>query len=418
MTLDLRYTEEQEQLRDSVRAMLADHAGWARVLKVAESPEPDDADLWRLLSVETGLAALAVPEHLGGAGATLAETAVVLEELGRAAAPVPYLGTSVAGQLLLHLGESDLLRELAGGEVIVLAMPFDTGPVGNGAHAGSPEATRGSSPEGLRSSAFVAPPAGTAVSPSAGHWPRSSAGPSVSGPRLPDVEMSTAGDGSPLLNGTISSVADALRARVLLVPAGGALFAVDVDAPGLRRTPVVSLDETRPLCDLAMWNAPARLLAAGDRAAAALEAALVAGAALLASEQLGLAQWCLDTTVEHLRTRYQFGRPVGSFQALKHRLADLWVELVQARAVARHAAAAAAQGDPDARLAASLAQAHVGPLAVRAAEECVQMHGGIGFTWEHPAHLYLKRAKSASVAYGSAAHHRAALATLVDLAPA
>ncbi|GAA1419409.1 acyl-CoA dehydrogenase family protein [Catellatospora coxensis] len=367
MTLDLRYTEEQEQLRDSVRAMLADHAGWARVLEVAESPEPDDADLWRLLSVETGLAALAVPEHLGGAGATLAETAVVLEELGRAAAPVPYLGTAVAAQLLLHLGESDLLRELAGGGIVALALPFDVGPAGQ---------------------------------------------------RLPDVEVSTAADGSPLLNGTISGVADALRATVLIVPAGGALFAVDAEAPGLRRTAVVSLDETRPLCDLAMWNAPARLLAAGDRAASALDSALVAGAVLLASEQLGLAQWCLDTTVEHLRTRYQFGRPVGSFQALKHRLADLWVELVQARAVARYAAAAVAQGDPDARLAASLAQAHNGPLAVRAAEECVQMHGGIGFTWEHPAHLYLKRAKSASVAYGTAPHHRAALAALADLAPA
>ncbi|MEU8074316.1 acyl-CoA dehydrogenase family protein [Catellatospora citrea] len=367
MTLDLRYTEEQEALRDSVRAMLTDHAPWARVLKVAESPEPDDADLWRLLSVETGLAALAVPEHLGGAGATVAETAVVLEELGRAVAPVPYLGTTVAAQLLVHLGESDLLRELAAGEVMALALPFDVGPTGSG---------------------------------------------------LPGVEVSTAPDGSPLLNGTVSSVADGLRARVLLMPAGGALFAVEADAAGLTRTPVVSLDETRPLCDLAMWNAPARLLAAGDRAAAALDAALVAGAALLASEQLGLAQWCLDTTVEHLKTRYQFGRPVGSFQALKHRLADLWVELVQARAVARHAAASVAQGDPDARLAAALAQAHCGPVAVRAAEECVQMHGGIGFTWEHPAHLYLKRAKSAAVAYGTAAHHRAALATLANLAPA
>ncbi|GAA2382583.1 acyl-CoA dehydrogenase [Catellatospora methionotrophica] len=369
MTLDLRYTEEQEALRDSVRAMLTDHAGWARVLQVAASPEPDDADLWRLLSVDTGLAALAVPEHLGGAGASLAETAVVLEELGRAVAPVPYLGTTVAAQLLLHLGEDELLRDLAGGAIIAPAMPCDVGPAGPGA-------------------------------------------------RLPDVEVSTAADGSPLLNGTVCGVADASRARVLVMPAGGALFAVDADAAGLRRTPVVSLDETRPLCDLAMWNAPARLLAAGERAASALDAALVAGAALLASEQLGLAQWCLDTTVAHLRTRYQFGRPVGSFQALKHRLADLWVELVQARAVARHAVAAVAAGDPDARLAAALAQAHCGPLAVRAAEECVQMHGGIGFTWEHPAHLYLKRAKSAAIAYGTAAHHRTALATLADLAPA
>lgn len=372
MNLDLRYTDEQEQLRDSVRAMLGDHAPWARVLKVAESPEPDDADLWRLLSVETGLVALAVPEHLGGAGATLAETAVVLEELGRAAAPVPYLGTAVAAQALSHLGETGLLRGLAGGDVIALALPFSTGPA---------------------------------------------AGPAFAEPGLAAVEVTDTGAG-PVLNGSVPSVADALRARMLLVPAGGGLYAVDVAAAGVSRTAVVSLDETRPLCDLSLWDAPGRLLAAGDRAAGAVDAALVAGAALLASEQLGLAQWCLDTTVEYLRARHQFGRPVGSFQALKHRLADLWVELTQARAVARYAAACAAAGDPDAPLAAALAQAHCGPVAVRAAEECVQLHGGIGFTWEHPAHLYLKRAKSAAIAYGTAGHHRTVLATLVDLPPA
>ncbi len=366
MTLDLRYTEEQELLRDSVRAMLADHAPWARVLKVAESPEPDDADLWRLLAVETGLAALAVPEHLGGAGGTFAETAVVLEELGRACAPVPYLGTVVAARLLLHLGETDLLRTVARGEAIALALPFSDGP----------------------STVWT------------------------------EVEVTLSGDGEPLLNGSVHSVAEALRARVLLVPACGGLYAVDTSAAGVRREQVVSLDETRPLCDVSLWNVPARPLASGERAAAALDAALVTGAAMLASEQLGLAQWCLDTTVEHLRTRYQFGRAVGSFQALKHRLADLWVELAQARAVARHAAACVAADDPDARLAASLAQAHCGPVAVRAAEECVQLHGGIGFSWEHPAHLYLKRAKSAAIAYGTAAHHRATLATLVNLTPA
>jgi alkylation response protein AidB-like acyl-CoA dehydrogenase len=155
--------------------------------------------------------------------------------------------------------------------------------------------------------------------------------------------------------------------------------------------------------------------------------ALVTGAALLASEQLGVAQWCLDSTVDHVRTRHQFGRPVGSFQAVKHRLADLWVEIAQARAVARYAAATLAKAPPPWRsvppeaaapevaLAAALAQAHCGPVAVTAAEECVQLHGGIGFTWEHPAHLYLKRAKSSALALGTADRHRAALAGLVGL---
>ncbi len=389
MNLDLRYTEDQELLRDSVRAMLADHAPWTRVLKVAESPEPDDADLWRLLAVETGLAALAVPEHLGGAGGGFAETAVVLEELGRACAPVPYLGTTVATRALLHLGDTDLLRTVAAGEVIALALPFSAGP-----------------PRDDRE--FVSKPE---VQP---HFVTRNSDLAARS----EVEVTLSGDGEPLLNGAVHSVAEALRARVLLVPAGGGLYAVDTSAAGVRREQVVSLDETRPLCDVSLWNVPARLLASGERAAAALDAALVTGAALLASEQLGLAQWCLDTTVEHLRTRYQFGRAVGSFQALKHRLADLWVELAQARAVARHAAACVATEDPDARLAASLAQAHCGPVAVRAAEECVQLHGGIGFTWEHPAHLYLKRAKSAANAYGTAAHHRTVLATLTDLTPA
>jgi alkylation response protein AidB-like acyl-CoA dehydrogenase len=150
---------------------------------------------------------------------------------------------------------------------------------------------------------------------------------------------------------------------------------------------------------------------------------LLAGAGLLASEQVGLAQWCLDSTVEYLRTRVQFGRKVGSFQALKHRMADVWVSVTQARAVARYAAGLLAAWEPgrteldEVRIAVALASAHCSEVAVRAAEECVQLHGGIGFTWEHPAHLYLKRAKADALAFGSADLHRARLAELVDLRP-
>ena len=150
-------------------------------------------------------------------------------------------------------------------------------------------------------------------------------------------------------------------------------------------------------------------------AVTAVDAGLTAGAALLASEQLGVAEWCLDTTVAYLKERHQFARPIGSFQALKHRLADVWVDLTQVRAVARYAAACAADGDPDLPVAASLAQAFCSPAVVHAAEECVQLHGGIGFTWEHPAHLYLKRAKADAIGFGPADRHRAALAALVDL---
>ena len=217
------------------------------------------------------------------------------------------------------------------------------------------------------------------------------------------------------MTGSVTSVADGLAADLLLVPAADGLYLVEATAEGVTRTPVVSFDLTRPIADLTLSGAVGRRLADADEAAAVVSGALVVGAALLASEQLGVAEWCLDTTVEYVKTRYQFGRPIGGYQALKHRLADVWVELTQARAVARYAAGCAATGDPDLAVAASLAQAYCSPVAVKAAEECVQLHGGIGFTWEHPAHLYLKRAKADAIAYGTAERHRAVLANLVDL---
>jgi len=197
------------------------------------------------------------------------------------------------------------------------------------------------------------------------------------------------------------------------VPAG--LYAVQAGGPGVTRTPVVSLDQTRQLADLALDNAVGRPVAAGPDAVAAMAAGLAAGAAMLASEQLGLAERCLEITVSYLKERYQFARPVGSFQALKHRLADLWVAISQARAAARYAAACLADGDPDTPVAVALAKAACGEVATLAAQECVQLHGGIGFTWEHPAHLYLKRAKSASTGFGTPDWHRGTLASLAGL---
>jgi alkylation response protein AidB-like acyl-CoA dehydrogenase len=364
-TPDLLYSDIEEELRSSVRAMLADRSPVAAVLERCEGPEPYDLKLWRGLAAELGCAGLAVPEAYGGAGASFREVAVVLEELGRAVAPVPYFGSAVlATSILLACGETDLLAELAGGaRSAALAVPFST-PPGGAIGGGSVQADRGT------------------------------------------------------LSGTVSSVADALPADVLLVPvpgALGALYAVEAGDRGVTRTPVVSLDLTRRLCDLTLDRAPGRLIATGEAAEHTLAVALSTGAALLASELLGTAEWCLETTVEYVKGRHQFGRPVGSFQALKHRLADLWVEVSQARAVARYAAVCLATADPDTQVATALAKAHCSTVAVRAAEECVQLHGGIGFTWEHPAHLYLKRAKSASIALGTPDRHRAALAGLADL---
>jgi alkylation response protein AidB-like acyl-CoA dehydrogenase len=178
----------------------------------------------------------------------------------------------------------------------------------------------------------------------------------------------------------------------------------------------VSLDATRQLADLTLDDVPARCVASGPSAVRAVQAALAAGAAMLAAEQLGVAQRCLDMTVAYVKERHQFARPVGSFQALKHRLADVWVAVTQARAASRYAAACLAAGDPDAPVAVALAKASCSEAAVHAAQECVQLHGGIGFTWEHPAHLYLKRAKSSSIGFGTPDWHRAVLAGLAGLA--
>jgi alkylation response protein AidB-like acyl-CoA dehydrogenase len=191
-----------------------------------------------------------------------------------------------------------------------------------------------------------------------------------------------------------------------------------VPAADVSLTPVVSLDMTRQLADVTLAGVPGRRVAAAEQAEQALAAALAAGAAMLAAEQLGLAERCLEMAVAYLKERRQFGRQVGSFQALKHRAADLWVGVTQARAAARYAAACLAGGDPDAPVAIALAKAACSDIAVHAAQECLQLHGGIGFTWEHPTHLYLKRAKSSSLGFGTAGRHRASLARLADLPPA
>jgi alkylation response protein AidB-like acyl-CoA dehydrogenase len=172
---------------------------------------------------------------------------------------------------------------------------------------------------------------------------------------------------------------------------------------------------SRPLCDIELTDAEARLIASGPAADDAFQLALLAGAAALAAEQLGVAEKCLELTVAYVKERHQFARPIGSFQGLKHRLADLWVSITQARAAARYAAGCLADGHDDTPVAVALAKAHCGDAAVHAAEECVQMHGGIGFTWEHPAHLYLKRAKADSIGFGTSDHHRQSLAALVNL---
>ncbi|GGL87155.1 acyl-CoA dehydrogenase [Streptomyces fumigatiscleroticus] len=352
---DLLYSEEEEALRAAVRDLLADHCDPAGVITRTESGAPHDRQAWKALTDGMGLAGLLVPEELGGQGATHREAAVVLEELGRAVAPVPYLTSAVvATEALLAVAADDLLGELASGRTVgVLAVALNTAP--HGAHKA--------------------------------------------------VRLENG-----VLHGELTGIADAAAADVLLVPADdGGLYAVAADAAAV--TPQVSLDLTRPLATVALDGAPGRRL--GD-AEPAVRRALRAGAGLLASEQLGVADWALTETVRYLKERKQFNRPVGGFQAVKHRLAQLWLDVVGLRAAARNAADALSTGE-DTDMAVTVAQACAAPVAVRVAEEALQLHGGIGMTWEHPVHLYLKRAKADSIAYGTAGAHRQALAELAGL---
>ncbi|MER5889306.1 acyl-CoA dehydrogenase family protein [Streptomyces sp. NPDC001941] len=356
-TPDLLYGETEEDLRAALRSLLTDQCDPAHVLAGAERGAALDERLWTSLA-DMGLPGLLVPEKLGGQGAGHREAAVVLEELGRTVAPVPFLTSSViATETLLACDTGQeyvagLLRELGAGRVrAALAVPFTAGP--------------------------------DDVTP-------------LPGPQ-----------------GTVRAVAGALGAGVLLVPTEQGLYAVDTEPADL--TPLTSLDLTRPLADVRVEPGRATLVADAATARAAVRRGLLAGAGLLASEQLGVAEWCLTEAVRHTRERHQFNRPVGSFQALKHRMAQLWLEIVNARAAARNAADALAADDPEIPLAVALAQAYCSRVAVHAAEECVQLHGGIGMTWEHPAHLSLKRAKTDQVGLGSAGRHREALAALAGL---
>lgn len=368
---DLLYSEVEEDLRTNVRRLLRDRCDWTDVLARCETDEPYDLDLWRTLAGELGLAALLVPEELGGADAGTRELAVVAEELGRGVAPVPFLGNVLSTAALARCEPSARIREILpqladGSQLGTVATGLATPP-----HAPFPEAVR-------------------------------------------------AADDA--LTGTTSAVVDLDVADYVLVPAldvdGPALYLLDTSIAGVSREPATPLDLTRRFGALVLDGAVAERVAGRSDAAQVLRHAVTTAAGVLASEQVGLAQHCLDTTVEYAKERQQFGRAIGSFQAVKHRLADLWTGVSTARAAARSAADLLTGDDAEAELATAIAQAYCSDLVVLAAEEHLQLHGGIGMTWEHPAHLYLGRAKSSQLSFGSAEHHRQRIGELVDLPPA
>jgi alkylation response protein AidB-like acyl-CoA dehydrogenase len=354
-------TDDQRELASSVRSFLADTAPMARVREIAESPEPYDTQVWRRMSGELGLPGLAIPEEYGGTGAGQSELAVVMQELGAALTPSPFFASAVlAATVILQSGDEEAAKTY---------LP--------GIASGSTVAT------------FAVP---------------------IPGARIPTAHE--AADGFQL-NGTTPHVLNGNDADLILVPATHGdvlgLFAVERDSGDLTRTPLETLDLTRPQARLEFSDTPARRVGpsnANDAIKRTIDLASIA----LAAEQLGGLKHCLDTIVEYAKLRVQFGRFVGSFQGVKHKLADMHCTYEQAESIVRYAAWTADENPEELPLAASLAQSYMGRAYWQVARDHLLLHGGIGFTWEHDAHLYYKRAKSTQLLLGSPRHHRTHLA--------
>ena len=361
--MNFAFSEEQEELRRTVRSFLEQKSPETEVRRLMETTEGYDPAVWRQMAEQLGLQGLVVPEDLGGSGYTFRELAIVLEEMGRALLPAPFFASSVlATAALLHSGDDaarkELLPRLAWGESIA------TLAAGEGVTA------------------------------------RSS-------------------DGGHALTGTQRFVLDGHVADLLLVAArtdaGVSLFAVDATGPGVTRTPLFTMDQTRKLADVELNDAPGRLIGTDGAASACIDQALQLAVVGLAAEQVGGAQKCLEMSVQYAKDRIQFGRPIGSFQAVKHKCADMLMHVELARSAAQYAAWCAAELDDDLPIAAAMAKSYCSEAYFSVAAETIQVHGGIGFTWEHPAHLYFKRAKSSELLLGGPVVHRRSLAKELSL---
>jgi len=358
------FTDEQTELAATLRRFLQDKSPSSEVRRLMATEQGYDPQTWAQLAGQLGLQGLVIPEKYGGAGAGPVELAVACEEMGRALLCAPYFATAVlAVHALLASGDQaaaeDFLPAIADGTTIAtLAVP---------------EADGAWSADGLQTRAR------------------------------------RSGDGY-RLDGRKSFVIDGHVADLILVAAqadgGPSLFAVPGDADGLARRPLDTLDMTRKQATLELDATPARLIGAEGSAADVVERTLRHAVVALAAEQVGGAQRCLDMSVEYAKIRMQFGRPIGSFQAIKHMCADLLLEVESARSAAYYAAWAAQDGSDELPLVSSLAKAFCSEAYFRAAADNIQIHGGIGFTWEHDAHLYYRRAKSTELMLGTPEQHR------------
>jgi alkylation response protein AidB-like acyl-CoA dehydrogenase len=376
--VNFAFSEEQDQLRDAVRRFLEAKSPSSEVRRLMETTEGYDPAVWKQMANELGLQSIHIPEEFGGQGFTFVELAIVLEEMGRVLLCAPYFSSVVlAADAIMNAAtdaqKGELLPGIASGETIATL-------------------------------AFTEP---------SGRWDASGI----------EMEAQVSGD-SATLNGTKMFVIDGHTANLVVVAAraagssgedGISFFAVDGDADGLTRTPLATMDQTRKQARLDFENVAARPLGEPGAGWPALSKTLDQAAVGLANEMVGGAQKVLDMSVEYAKVRVQFGRPIGSFQAIKHKCADMLLEVESGKSAAYYAAWAAAEDNEELPVAASLAKAYCSDAYFHAAAENIQIHGGIGFTWEHDAHLYFKRAKSSEILLGDATYHRELLAQRIGI---
>ena len=371
--MNFAFTEEQEELRNTVRAFLENKSSEEAVREQMETEDGYDPAVWSQMGEQMGLQGLAIPEEYGGSGYSFVELGIVLEEMGRALLCAPFFSTAVlAANTLIHSGDGAAkqahLPGIASGETIATV-------------------------------AYVEP---------SGKWDESG------------ITMESSGSGSDVtLSGTKSFVIDGHAANLIIVaaksPAGISLYAVQGDAAGLTRTSLSTMDQTRKQAKLDFDNTPATLIGEEGKGWEILSTVLDLVAVGLAAEQVGGAQMVLEQAVEYAKVRVQFGRPIGSFQAIKHKCADMLLEVESAKSAAYYGLWCAAEMNDELASTASLAKAYCSEAYFHAAAENIQIHGGIGFTWEHPAHLYFKRAKSSELMFGDPTYHREQLAQRIGI---
>ncbi len=371
--MNFAFNEEQEELRKTVRQFLEAKSPETAVREQMDTEAGFDPAVWQQMGEQLGLQGLVIPEEYGGSGYGYIELVVILEEMGRALLCAPFFSSVVlAANTLIHSGDeaakAEYLPGIASGETI----------------------------------------ATLALTEENGRWDEAGV----------TIEATANGD-SWTISGTKLYVLDGHTANLLLVaartPGGVSLFAVPADAAGVERTPLATMDQTRKQAKITFTDTPARLIGTEGGGWPVLERVLDLAAVALAAEQVGGAQFCLEMAVQYAKDRVQFGRPIGSFQAIKHKCADMLLEVESAKSAAYYAGWCASELNDELPSVASLAKAYCSEAYFHAAAENIQIHGGIGFTWEHPAHLYFKRAKSSELLFGDPTYHRELLAQRIGI---